>query len=192
MSSANAHSTTQQRAAQWAEILHRNQKWLWTVTRSREPSEQEAADILQEVACTLVQSGPSPKEIERVEPWLYRVVIRHVQMHRRRQGRHRKHCEQWGHAQATDVADEGSSLDWLLREESREQVRASLSRLREIDRDILLLKYVEQWSYDKIGRHLGITRHAVEYRLQRARRTMRYELSERGVEAGATDPQRVV
>ena len=83
-------------------------------------------------------------------------------------------------------------LDWLLREESREQVRASLSRLREIDRDILLLKYVEQWSYDKIGRHLGITRHAVEYRLQRARRTMRYELSERGVEAGATDPQRVV
>jgi len=41
----------------------------------------------------------------------------------------------------------------------------------------LLLKYTENWSYQQIAAHLGISHSAVEARLHRARRKLRAELA---------------
>jgi RNA polymerase sigma-70 factor (ECF subfamily) len=41
------------------------------------------------------------------------------------------------------------------------------------DSEILLLKYTEQWSYQELAIHLGISHSAVEARLHRARQRLR-------------------
>jgi RNA polymerase sigma-70 factor (ECF subfamily) len=42
---------------------------------------------------------------------------------------------------------------------------------------MLLLKYTEDWSYQQIADHLGMTHDAVESRLHRARAKLRSELA---------------
>ena len=72
---------------------------------------------------------------------------------------------------------EPEPLDWLLADERRDAVRSALERLRDQDRELLLLKYTEEWKYQQIAEHLGITETAVEARLHRARKRLRRELT---------------
>jgi RNA polymerase sigma-70 factor (ECF subfamily) len=46
-----------------------------------------------------------------------------------------------------------------------------------LDREILMLKYTENWNYQQLAEHLGVTLHTVEYRLLRARKRLRQELT---------------
>ena len=70
-------------------------------------------------------------------------------------------------------------LDWLLSEERRAAVQAALEALPERDSEILLLKYTENWSYQQIANHLGVSHSAVEARLHRARARLRTDLASR-------------
>ena len=46
-------------------------------------------------------------------------------------------------------------------------VRDAVERLPRRDREILLLKYTEDWSYRELAGHLGVSESAVEARLHR-------------------------
>lgn len=161
---------------EWAEVFRQHRGWLGTVVRSRMPDAHEAADVLQEIAVELLKRSDSPVSIERLEPWLYRIALRRILQYRRLKGRARRRDDQW--AAQREASSEPAPLDWVLRQESRQLVNRELARLRDGDRDILMLKLVERWSYERIARHLGLTRHAVEYRLERARNEMRHRLNE--------------
>ena len=63
------------------------------------------------------------------------------------------------------------------------KVREAMLRLPKRDAEILLLKYEEDWSYQALADHLGISHSAVEARLHRARQRLRDELQE-GLESG--------
>ncbi len=60
-------------------------------------------------------------------------------------------------------------MEWLLVDERRRHVQEALGRLSPRDAEILLLKYTENWSYQEIAHHLGVSLSAVESRLHRAR-----------------------
>ena len=68
-------------------------------------------------------------------------------------------------------------LAWLVDDERRSLVRKAIDRLKRRDAEILLLKYTEDWSYQQLAVHLGISCSAVEARLHRARARMREELT---------------
>jgi len=161
-------------AAAWADVFARHRSWLSTIVRSRLPDPHEAADVLQEIALGLLGRDDDPGMIERLEPWLYRVAVRQVLMFRRRRGRERQREQRWSAERVSP--DEPAPVDWVVREEARDRVRQAMAELRSTDRDVLLLKYVERWSYERIGNHLGLSRHAVEYRLLRARDELRRRL----------------
>ena len=168
------HQRRSRASALWAEVLACHRSWLATVVRSRLPDPHEAADVLQEIAVSLLAREDDPRGIERLEPWLYRVAIRHVLMFRRHRGRQRHREDRWSSERVS--VGEPAPVEWVLREEARSRVRETLAELRPTDRDVLLLKFVERWSYDRIAEHLGLSRHAVEYRLQRAREELRRRL----------------
>ena len=65
-------------------------------------------------------------------------------------------------------------------------VRHSLGRLHSRDREMLLLKYTQQWSYEQIAEHLGVSHSAVESRLHRARQRLRHELTRNQVTTSST------
>ena len=65
----------------------------------------------------------------------------------------------------------------MLVAEQREKVREALQQLDELDRQILMLKYSENWTYRDLAEHLGVREDTIEYRLTKARTRLRKLLS---------------
>lgn len=153
--------------------------WLRTVVRHRLGEPQAVDDVMQEVALSVFRQSAPIRDPERVAPWLYRIAIRQTLMYRRSAGRRRKlHANYAGEAQHRN-GDSGSPepLRWLLSEERESNVRQAIESLDDLDREILMLKYTENWNYQQLAEHLGVSLHTVEYRLLRARKRLRRELS---------------
>jgi RNA polymerase sigma-70 factor (ECF subfamily) len=134
---------------------------------------------MQEVALAAVRETASPADPAKVAPWLYREAVRQALLYRRKCGRRRKLADRYADRHPPTDHDRSSPdpLDWLLAEERRTMVRTAMERLPQRDAEILLLKYTENWSYQQIADHMGISHSAVESRLHRARRRMREELT---------------
>lgn len=72
------------------------------------------------------------------------------------------------------LADTTSSpISKAVRGETRREVRALIDSLDEIDRQVLVLRGVEQWKTDEAAAALGITANAVAVRYHRALRRLR-------------------
>lgn len=159
--------------------LRQHDRWLRTIVYSRVGGAEGVDDVMQEVALAAVRQAATLPDASRMAPWLYRVAVRQSLLYRRKAGRRRKltngYAAQKPPAEHDDTTPE--PLDWLLAQERSRLVRTSLDRLARRDREILLLKYAENWSYQQIAEHLGVTPSAVEARLHRARGRLRTELA---------------
>lgn len=162
----------------WAGELRRHESWLRTVVAARCGERQAVDEIMQEVALAIVKQSAPLRDTSKVAPWLYQVAVRQSLMYRRKHGR-RRNLEQ-RYAEYTEASPRyqpsGNPLEWLLSKERRQLIRRGLERLSPKDTEILLLKYTQDWSYQQIAEHLGITPSAVESRLHRARRNLRKQL----------------
>jgi len=71
------------------------------------------------------------------------------------------------------------SLDALLEQrERREEIRSALGRLPELDRLLVYLRYFQLASIDEIALRTGLSKHAVDTRLWRVRKSLRETLQE--------------
>ena len=66
-----------------------------------------------------------------------------------------------------------SPLQSLLATEKQENVQRALAELPDLDRQVLMLKYSEGWSYRDLAEHLGVHEDTIEYRLLKARKNLR-------------------
>ena len=163
----------------WSAILAQHDRWLRTVVSARVGEADAVDEVMQEVALAAVRQSAPPVDPAKVAPWLYRVAIRQALLYRRRCGRRRKLVNRYAERRPPAEYDAGTPdpLDWLVAEERRRMVRAAMEHLAPRDAEMLLLKYTENWSYQQIADHLGISHSAVESRLHRARRRLRSELA---------------
>lgn len=160
-------------------VLRQHDRWLRTVVYARVGEWEAVDDVMQEVALAAIRHWAILPESGRMGPWLYRVAVRQSLLYRRKAGRRRKLAD--GYAQQVPPTEHDPSsvnpLDWLLMRERSQHVRAALQQLANRDREILMLKYAENWSYQQIAEHLGVTHSAVEARLHRARARLRAALA---------------
>ncbi len=165
----------------WSALLARHERWLRTVVLARVGEPQAVEEVMQEVALAAVRQRAPIADPAKVGPWLYQIAVRQSLLYRRKAGRRRKLTE--GYAESFRPSGEDhrtlDPLGWLLADERRRLVREALASLTARDREILLLKYTENWNYRQIAEHLGISLSAVEARLHRARSRMRTELAAR-------------
>lgn len=163
----------------WPRVLAQHDRWLRTVAFARLGERAAVDDVMQEVALAVVRQSAPLLDPARVAPWLYRTTIHQCLLYRRKCGRRRKLTDRFVERCPPTDYDVGSPdpLQWLLADERRNLVRQALARLPRRDSEILLLKYTENWNYQQIARHLGISHSAVEARLFRARGRMRTELA---------------
>jgi RNA polymerase sigma-70 factor (ECF subfamily) len=155
----------------WAATLAEHDRWLRTAVLARLGEPQAVDEVMQEVALAAVAQRSPLKDPGRVGAWLYRLAVRQVLLHRRRCGRQRKLLGGYAATQVDGACPD--PLDWLLRDERKDLVRAALGQLPRRDAEILLLKYTEDWSYRELAGHLGVSESAVEARLHRARKRLR-------------------
>ena len=163
----------------WPSVLAEHGRWLRTVVCARLGEPQAVDEVMQEVSLAAVRQQAPLNDPEKVAPWLYRLAVRQTLLYRRKQGRQRKMIGRYADRFQPSEADnrQADPLGWLLAEERAVQVRAAMSRLPKRDAEILMLKYNEDWSYQAIAEHLGISHSAVEARLHRARQRLRTELA---------------
>lgn len=163
------------RTVDWAAVLRQHDRWLRAVVYSRLREPEAVEEVLQEVALAAVREAAGARVPEQLAPWLYRVAVRQSLLYRRKCGRRRKLTDRYVRRQPPVESDRSAPdpLDWLLSEERRRLVRRALAELPNRDTEILLLKYLENWSYQQIADHLGVSHSAVETRLHRARQRLR-------------------
>ncbi len=66
------------------------------------------------------------------------------------------------------LSQDASPVDGMIREEMRQRVRQALERLKPQDREVLVLRYLEQLSPAEVAAVLGIKEGAVKTRQTRA------------------------
>lgn len=166
----------------WQAEVAKSQQWLRTVIRTRVGEPQAVDEVLQEVLLAAIAQRAPVADPCKLPAWLYRLAVRQTLLYRRKQGRQRKltgrYAQRLGAGNGNGRHAEGDPLDWLLADERRRQVRTALERLAPRDREALLLKYEESWSYRQIAERLGVSESAVESRLHRARGALRRELAD--------------
>jgi RNA polymerase sigma-70 factor (ECF subfamily) len=163
-------------AIDWTAALAEHQCWMRTVVRSRIRDTDAADDVMQEIAVAVLKQNTRPLDPQKVPAWLYRVALRQTVNYRRRLGRQHRTLAAYASESAANERQAVNPRDWVLGQELRQSVADALDRLQPRDRQILLLKYTEGWSYQQLAEHLGITVKTVEYRLLRARRALRGHL----------------
>ncbi len=136
--------------------------------------EQEAREMAQEALLKAHRSRDRFDPSLPLVPWLRRIV-RNTCFDRLAR---RKHRERAG-LDDTLVADRAPTvLDTLEQEEAIHRVRRGLGGVSEAHREILVLRHLEELSYDEIGEVLGLAPGTVMSRLYRARKALVRALAE--------------
>jgi len=159
----------------WQAILLENQSWLRRILFARLSEPEAVEECMQEVGLAAVRQAAPIRDQSKVGSWLYQLAVRQALLYRRKMGRRRNLLNRYAQRYEPTESDLGQfdPLKWLLDRERVVMVRAALGELSDGDREILLLKYAENWSYIEISEHLGVSHSAVEARLHRARQRLR-------------------
>ena len=177
-------------------LVDRHSQSLFRLSYSLTATRADAEDLLQE---TLVGAFGSLKNFNgtsSVKTWLTSILMRQAAKawHRNRHHRQTRSIDNPQSrsspaSTSVPVTANDSSRDGLLpiagakmAEQTQSDLRADLEMvLRKLDpayREILLLREMQQMSYDQIAASLGIPRGTVESRLYRARNELRKRLKD--------------
>ncbi|RYD25266.1 MAG: sigma-70 family RNA polymerase sigma factor, partial [Verrucomicrobiaceae bacterium] len=137
-----------------------------------EEAAQNALAILARKAGSLLQSGPS------LSAWLHRTVCFEAAKLRRRERRHEDRLMKRCHDPTLEPDDASLPEVW---EQVVPCLDKALDELPESDRQVVLLKYFEGWSFEEMARRLGGQSAAWRQRGSRALRRLRNRLARHGV-----------
>ena len=168
----------------WEAVLCEHESWLKTIIGARVGESAAVEEVWQEVSLAAIKQQSPIQDAARVTPWLYQLAVRQSLLHRRKIGRRRKLVERYVERVMPVTHDhcEQNPLELLLADECHEQVRQALETINEDDREILLLKYVHEWSCRDMADILGLTVSAIQARLHRARQRLRDILTDETTE----------
>ena len=164
-------------AIDWGETLKANQNWLRTVIAARVGEAAAIDEVWQEVSLAAFRQKSPLQDPNKIAPWLYQVAVTQSLMYRRKMGRLRKMIDRYAERKLPMEADQAAKtpLEWILSQERQELVRKALKQIPSKDREILMLKYIHNWSYKEIADKLSVTVPAIQARLHRARERLRQE-----------------
>jgi RNA polymerase sigma-70 factor (ECF subfamily) len=134
----------------------------------------DAEDLAQEVLVKAYFSLKKYEQRSKFSTWLYRIKVNHCLNHRRSERRH-----------AGDVTLDDAPVDAapltvapeadraLDREADVARVRAAVAALNDTLRVPLVMRELDEMSYDEIATALGLSLSAVKMRILRARQELR-------------------
>ena len=190
------------------EALRQHGSWLRAVAIARLRGLEGADDVMQDVALAAVRNWDTLRTTANAKPWLYRLTVRAALMHRRTLGRARKRIKEaidtytarhglsesgrpartggatagGGWLDGDSPATMGDPLSTLLAAERHTHLRMAIAKLPVKDMEMLLLKHVDDCSYQEIAQRLGVTAGVVQMRLFRARQKLRAMMLRQGPE----------
>ena len=123
-----------------------------------------AEDIVQEAFLRLARHAGRINDVERAPAYLRSIVLNLARDHNRRGFVSLRHYATAG--RDVDVGDDVT--DQLVRSEEHERVLDAVRRLPGRQRDCITLRYLEEYSIDRIASTLGVSINSVKTHLRRA------------------------
>ncbi|MCW8130335.1 MAG: sigma-70 family RNA polymerase sigma factor [Planctomycetota bacterium] len=139
-------------------------------------SDKEAAqDVAQDTFMEAAQTLTLLRERAKFGNWLYGIARRKASFVLRRRRMHRNAITYKQQEEKTFPPQDDPGAP-IARAERNENIRAALHQLPEIYREVLVLRYMDDRSYDEIASVLGISLAAVDKRLMRGKSMLREAL----------------
>jgi len=150
----------------------------------KDPS--EACDVVQEVFLKVFRKVKAFRGQSCLKTWIYRIALNEAHNRCRWHGRHRRHevglegPENDGRNYGDTLAAPGMSpFDYVLNQEEHTLIEESLANLNAGFRAVVVLRDVEDLSYDEIAEILQVPLGTVKSRILRGREALRIELERR-------------
>jgi RNA polymerase sigma-70 factor (ECF subfamily) len=134
----------------------------------------DAEDVVQDAFIRLYQALPRYEERQRFESWLFQILGNCCRSantaFRRRSVRIVDGAEALESVPSADPPPSSEDDEW------GESVRLALADVPEYNREIFLLHYIEEFSYEEIERMTGVKQSALKMRVKRAADLLRKRL----------------
>jgi len=159
------------------EIVRRYQHRVFTLAMRWMGDEQIASEVAQDVFIALFRSLANFRGDAQLSTWIYRVVVNHCKNRRqyRRRRKMSRHEPLEGdrpddEAPRRQIAGEGPMPDASVHQSDAERlIQEALEQMDEDQRAIIVLRDIEDLSYEEISELLELPRGTVKSRLHRAR-----------------------
>jgi RNA polymerase sigma-70 factor, ECF subfamily len=170
--------------AAFAQLVELNQERLFASMIQVTGSPDEAEEVVQDAFIRAFVKLDTFQRNSQFFTWLYRIAFNSA-LTRRRRRKSRVSLDQARETVGLEIADDADGVDEpMLRSERVDLVRKALAQLTEEHRSILVLREMEEQSYENIAEILEISIGTVRSRLSRARRQLKvtFEAMERAEE----------
>ena len=165
----------------FTELVRRNSRMIYRISRKVLKNHEDAEDTLQNVLVKIYQRLDGIEESSRFTSWLFRVTFNEALMTlRRNRSRHLDNCVD---INSVDTASRGmvELQDTRTNNErqhmNRELAHKAMHRLNPALRRAFLLHKAQGWTHQEVAEELGITQATAKTRVFRARRQLRQELA---------------
>jgi RNA polymerase sigma-70 factor, ECF subfamily len=167
----------------YEELIERFQQPVYGIVYRLLDNQSDACDVVQDVFLKVFRSVASFREQSSLRTWIYRIAVNEAYNHRRWFSRHCR-CEvsldQSGSENARCVeyaTDPGRSpFDQALDSENRVLIEQALTRINPAFRTAVVLRDIENLSYEEIAEILQLSLGTVKSRILRGREALRREL----------------
>ena len=177
----------------YATLLARYQQPVFHLVYRLLEDSADASDVVQEVFLKVFRHIGAFRGQSSLKTWVYRITVNEAHNHRRWFSRHSKHevgLEQEqgnsGRSYEKVLPDSGRSpYEVALGAETRTLIEEALSKINPVFREAVVLRDVEDLSYEQIAEILNVSLGTVKSRILRGREALRKELLERMARARA-------
>lgn len=186
---------------EWAyeELIARFQQPVYNLVFRLLPDASETVDVVQEVFIKIFRNIGHFRGKSSLKTWVYRIAVNEAHNHRRWFSRHRKQ-EVNLHPDTEDEPDyertlaDGapSAYDRMRQIEAKEEVERALEELSPMFREAVVLRDVEELSYEEIAEVLEINLGTVKSRILRGRQQLEKVLRARLTAEAPGTPERAV
>ena len=155
-------------AAAFETLVRRYQRVLFTVAVRLTGNTEDAQDVTQNTFIRAYERLETYDPARRFFSWIYRIAVNEsLNFLRARRP----------HDELHDTLEANAADDPVEREEKGERVQAALMELTKEYREVILLRYFGELSYEEIGETIGIPEKTVKSRLFSARQRLAEILS---------------
>lgn len=131
---------------------------------------EEARDLLQETFLGLYQGLPHFKGKSRIYTYAYRILLN---LHHKRLRKKRKIIISLTEGVKITYSGLPSAAESFAKTERKEKIRAGIARLPALFQEVIVLRYLEELSYQEIADMLKVNEGTVKSRLFKAKNLLR-------------------
>jgi RNA polymerase sigma-70 factor, ECF subfamily len=169
----------------YEQLIARYQQPVYGIAYRLLGNSADASDVVQEVFLKVFRGVGSFREHSSLRTWMYRIAVNEAHNHHRWFSRHCRRevaMEDAGDSSAAleSAAHPGRSpFEHALESENRTLIEEALANINPVFRTAVVLRDIENLSYEEIAEILQVSMGTVKSRILRGREALRRELTQR-------------